>query len=1007
MSIQIQQIPFFNAVLLFEAENFQEAYQIFIKCAKNGNLYSLFYLKHLIDNCDIKKNPEDESVLKNLEETLEKIPRTGSPESWRNASLKIIECKHQEKIGDEEEVSLCLKSLNEKVHTAPNALVYLFTKYSQMPEGDKKDKKLRELLKTAHQFPDLLTHIALQDQFKKNNSEQIKNVSFDLELIELQHLEQHKALACLPKQGLIEQLFAKKIDYSNRKKRGDHWSLKSAYLGNPERQNYMFKIEKTEESKLYWLRTSAENHWPISFLELGIRLFMDKQSEKILDQVQYYLEKGLALISKDEKNKDILSLLPIAKKILATAYHQGVNQCPENREKAMQLYQDCLAQTSSTDSKEAGKKSFDEIIFRNKNILEKNTLAYKYIQPGPNFHPEKAYQSFAEAAKLGDTHAAMNVAWAKMNGIGVKQDVKAALKEICALKEAGKSVDYLLCLASESVPEELLLSEGITLKKREGWLKESIDNGQPLHSSLARLYLYKLPTTENIKTAYQLLQKGIEIRDPSSIKVMGEFYAYDHPELKMKANPVKKFEFYKQAADLDEINAIKEVGICYLEGDGVEQDYTKARKYLIKALALGNLYAATSLYNIYYKGLGVTKNKKRALEYLITLENNDSIFALRNLAYHFCKGVDITADIGRGIQCLKRGTEMGSIECAEFYAYYVLKQHIQKGSINEGELKEILLALEIPVARGYSRCIFLNCMMKLLLDSTQLKAVKEELQISLKNKHHKRTKEALEYLKDRESVTNTELFVLTMTTLPPEEILEGCYEFIKMSSFKTNEVTGKEDSFIPASTGSDLIALHYISNKISDPIIIKCNSEENKDKIEELAATLRESFKRAGATNEVIVKDNFGTHKNHSSSTNKNSTNKKQESSNGPKGKEKNNNEQKIASSKQKLEDNLEWFTDRRNIKQINLQKFNSLLTRFEKFGLMNDPDFEIEMKPGKGSAVKYSSSFHSNEGKSESLHFTYHPTHSSDQGRDTTKDRGRAKDLQDFAKRLGSAVKP
>ena len=45
MPLEIEKIPFYNAVLLFEKEEYEKSLGLFLVCAKNGNLYAPFYLQ--------------------------------------------------------------------------------------------------------------------------------------------------------------------------------------------------------------------------------------------------------------------------------------------------------------------------------------------------------------------------------------------------------------------------------------------------------------------------------------------------------------------------------------------------------------------------------------------------------------------------------------------------------------------------------------------------------------------------------------------------------------------------------------------------------------------------------------------------------------------------------------------------------------------------------------------------------------------------------------------------
>ena len=57
-----------------------------------------------------------------------------------------------------------------------------------------------------------------------------------------------------------------------------------------------------------------------------------------------------------------------------------------------------------------------------------------------------------------------------------------------------------------------------------------------------------------------------------------------------------------------------ELARMYAQGDGVKQDYTKAREYLEKAAALNHVGAISNLGEMYFNGYGVKQDYTKARE---------------------------------------------------------------------------------------------------------------------------------------------------------------------------------------------------------------------------------------------------------------------------------------------------------------------------------------------------------------------------------------------------------
>ena len=68
----------------------------------------------------------------------------------------------------------------------------------------------------------------------------------------------------------------------------------------------------------------------------------------------------------------------------------------------------------------------------------------------------------------------------------------------------------------------------------------------------------------------------------------------------------KIVESYEKLASQGEIEAMFDLGLMYVTGDGVKQDYAKAREWFLKAVSKNNdTMSAYNLALIYKNGLGV------------------------------------------------------------------------------------------------------------------------------------------------------------------------------------------------------------------------------------------------------------------------------------------------------------------------------------------------------------------------------------------------------------------
>lgn len=103
----------------------------------------------------------------------------------------------------------------------------------------------------------------------------------------------------------------------------------------------------------------------------------------------------------------------------------------------------------------------------------------------------------------------------------------------------------------------------------------------------------------------RVLKKRIELGDNESLALIGDYY-YSIGDF---TNAVA---CYEKAVEDDDSNASLALGLCYLRGDGVPHDFSKAFNLLAKAYALKNQKAAKYLAECYRYGVGTEKSESKA-----------------------------------------------------------------------------------------------------------------------------------------------------------------------------------------------------------------------------------------------------------------------------------------------------------------------------------------------------------------------------------------------------------
>lgn len=82
----------------------------------------------------------------------------------------------------------------------------------------------------------------------------------------------------------------------------------------------------------------------------------------------------------------------------------------------------------------------------------------------------------------------------------------------------------------------------------------------------------------------------------------------------MKSSTDDESKYYMKAAELGNDEAMAEVGMCYLNGEGVNQSDSQAFAWLSKSN--DTCYGYYNLAQCYIKGIGTSKNLERGVSYL-------------------------------------------------------------------------------------------------------------------------------------------------------------------------------------------------------------------------------------------------------------------------------------------------------------------------------------------------------------------------------------------------------
>lgn len=120
-------------------------------------------------------------------------------------------------------------------------------------------------------------------------------------------------------------------------------------------------------------------------------------------------------------------------------------------------------------------------------------------------------------------------------------------------------------------------------------------------------------------------------------------------------------EYYKKAIEQGYFLSEFNLGECYYNGDGVEQDLTLAAKWYEKAAERGDKSAQNSIGKCYYFGEGVEENNEKAVYWCKKAAESGIAEACDVLAECYDSGYGVEQDYQKSFELRQKGAELGSV----------------------------------------------------------------------------------------------------------------------------------------------------------------------------------------------------------------------------------------------------------------------------------------------------------------------------------------------------------
>ena len=133
-------------------------------------------------------------------------------------------------------------------------------------------------------------------------------------------------------------------------------------------------------------------------------------------------------------------------------------------------------------------------------------------------------------------------------------------------------------------------------------------------------------------------------------------------------------DLIKRAEQSGDPEVMKDVGLVYYRGSGVEQDYPEAYKWFLKAAELGNAEAQNFLGVMYYDGKGIPQNYNEAYKWYFKSAQQNYHWGQYNVGMCYEHGRGVKENRSEAIRWYELAAKQGNEEAKRAISSYNTEQ---------------------------------------------------------------------------------------------------------------------------------------------------------------------------------------------------------------------------------------------------------------------------------------------------------------------------------------------
>lgn len=187
-------------------------------------------------------------------------------------------------------------------------------------------------------------------------------------------------------------------------------------------------------------------------------------------------------------------------------------------------------------------------------------------------------------------------------------------------------------------------------------------------------YFLGLGVEKNYSEALNWYKKAAELNNLDALYLIGMIYKDSLIKGKTYADAV---EYYLVLNEKGIVATNMLIGEAYLNGKGVEKNIITARLWFEKGVAESDPGSVYNMGYLYQKGIGVKANMEKAVELMEQSCDSNYLRACETLGELYYKGEDVEANSEKSVNWYTKGMELNGAKSHFYYSNYILLGYIE------------------------------------------------------------------------------------------------------------------------------------------------------------------------------------------------------------------------------------------------------------------------------------------------------------------------------------------